>query len=367
MITVQTLNRQQLADFTASGVYHQLPDLPISPHRAQAHIRNPRAEADDPLMFLAWLGDELVGYLGVLPDQFTTADGAHVHCGWLSCLWVSDRHRGKSIAKILVSQGAAALGGQILLTEFTPVAKQLYDRLGLFADLQIREGIRLYYRLELQRLLPPKRPVFGRIKPLLSLADAVVNIALDAIRPLRKPRPAQAPFSYVTEVDAETALFIKGKQDGELFRRGQAELNWALQNPWVLKGEPDELNRRYYFTSFDRVFEFKALQVRDANGQLCAFLILSRRNGNLKMPVCYFEPGCVEHVAAVVNHHIYQWNINTFSTFHPEIVQYYQTKRTFALFKKTLKRHYLSAKPMAIRLEGQVFNIQDGDGDCFFT
>ena len=259
------------------------------------------------------------------------------------------------------------MGGQILLTEFTPTAKQLYDRLGLFADLQIREGIRLYYRLELQRLLPPKRAFFGQIKPLLAVVDALGNVVLDALRPLRKPRQSVAEFSYVEQVDDEISAFIEDKQARELFRRGQAELNWALQNPWVLQGHPDDASRRYYFSSFDRVFEFKAIRLSDANGKLCAFLILSRRNRNLKMPVCYFEPGSIEQVAAVVNHHVYQWNINTFSTFHPEIVKYYQTKRTFALFKKTLKRHYLSAKPMALRLQEQVFNIQDGDGDCFFT
>jgi GNAT superfamily N-acetyltransferase len=97
---------------------------------------NPRAEPDDTLLILAWLEGELVGYLGVLPDLYFVADKPPEKCGWLSCLWVSDQHRGKSIAKLLVTKGVQAIGGRVLLTEFTPQAKQLYDKLGFFTDLQ---------------------------------------------------------------------------------------------------------------------------------------------------------------------------------------------------------------------------------------
>lgn len=366
MMEIQCLDRQQLAAFIASDTFRQLPNLPISAHRAMSQILNPRAEPTDPLLILAWLEGELVGYLGVLPDRYFRADGQPVRCGWLSCLWVSDQHRGKSIAKHLVTKGAESMDGQIVLTEFTPTAKQLYDRLGLFADLRISIGIRLYYRLELNRLLPPKRPFFGKIRPFLKAVDAIGNVLTDGLAWFRRPT-GLTQWSYTTSISPEIRHFIAERQGCELFRRNEPELQWALQNPWLLSGPPDEMSRRYYFSSMDASFESVCLQVCDAEKRLQAFLILTRRNRTMKMPCCYLAEGVEPLVAAAVQWHIHHWGINTFSTFHPEMVQYYQTNRTFALYKKPLKRHYLATKRLVESLAGYHFELQDGDGDCFFT
>ncbi|MBL7828212.1 MAG: GNAT family N-acetyltransferase [Saprospiraceae bacterium] len=367
MIKITHLNRQQLTVWVESEAFKHLPDWPISLRRAASHVRNPRAEASDILLLLAWIDDELVGYLGVLPDRYYPVDKPATRCGWLSCLWVSDRHRGKSIAKLLVSEGVTQIGGQILLTEFTPQAKQLYDRLGFFSDLKISQGLRLYFRFASAHILPPKRPFFARIKPVLTIIDRLSNILVDVVTYPRRHAKTGINFCYVSSVDEETADFIHDHQGEEFFRRGQSEINWALTYPWVADGEPDEWSRKYYFSSVDRQVECRAIQIKDANGALCAFLVLSRRNGHLKMPVCYFKKEAITKVAAVVQHHVASWQISMFTTFHPEIVAYFRTNKTFALFKKTLNRHYLATKAMAGKLNGQPIHIQDGDGDCFFT
>jgi GNAT superfamily N-acetyltransferase len=367
MIEIQHLNKGQLAEFVQSPAFQNLPNLPISAHRASAQCFNPRAGENDTLLLLAWLEGELVGYLGVLPDWYFPAEGDAEKCGWLSCLWVSDQHRGKSIAKLLVTQGVAAIGGRILLTEFTPQAKQLYDKLGFFDDLKISAGIRLYCRLELQRLLPPKGSVFEKIKPLFRVSDAVGNVLVDMVTRLRRPKPLAGICRYTRHIDDETAQFIAGKQESELFRRGQKELNWALENPWIRSGKPDEASRRYYFSSVDHQFEFVCVKVYDAENTLRAFLIFAKRNRTLKLPCCYLAEGAAPLVASVIQAHIREWGINTFSTFHSEMVQHYQTNRTFALHKKAITRHYLATHRLAESVAGHQFDIQDGDGDCFFT
>ncbi len=367
MIDIQCLNKRQLADFVQSEPFLTLPNLPISRHRAAAQVCNPRAKPDDTLLILAWLEGELVGYLGVLPDLYFVADKPPEKCGWLSCLWVSDQHRGKSIAKLLVTKGVQAIGGRVLLTEFTPQAKQLYDKLGFFTDLQLRTGIRLYKRLELHRLLPPKRSIFKKIKPLLQATDAVFNVLVDTVNRLRPTKARSANWQYVKEISPDIQRFIGENQGPELFRRSEPELNWALKNPWVLAAPPDDWSRRYYFSSVDHAFDFVCVTVRDAESRLRAFLIFAKRNRNLKLPCCYLSEGSAALAAEAIDWHIQHWGINTFSTFHPEIVQHYQTNRTFALHKKDIKRHYLATKLLAESLAGQSFNIQDGDGDCFFT
>ena len=367
MIEIQQLNKRQLSAFVHSESFRNLPNLPISIHRAKAHERNPRADEDDTLLILAWLDGELVGYLGVLPDRYFMKQNLSVKCGWLSCLWVSDQHRGKSIAKLLVSKGVEAINGQVLLTEFTPQAKQLYDKSGFFSDLQIRPGIRLYYRLELHRLLAPKRAFFERIKPVLRAIDAIGNVAIDAFAGLRSPKKTLATWEKVSEISPDIQRFITSTQQTGLFQRDQTALNWALQNPWVLAAKPDEMSRRYYFSSIDRSFDFVCLKVYDAEMQLRAFLILAKRHRNLKLPYCFLTNGAAELASEAIDWYIKHWGVNTFSTFHSEMVQHYQTNRTFALHKKAIKRQYIATKGMTESLAGYNFNIQDGDGDCFFT
>ena len=203
---------------------------------------------------------------------------------------------------------------------------------------------------------------------MLRATDAVGNVLIDVVTRLKgKRKPVSSRWTYTQVITPEIQRFMADKQSGELFRRGETALNWALQNPWVLAAPPDDFSRRYYFSSVDQVVDVVCVQVYDADNTLRAFLILARRNQNLKLPCCYITPGAEALVAAVIEWHIQEWGINTFSTFHPAMVQYYQTNRTFAVYKKALERQYLATKRLAENLAGHNFDLQDGDGDCFFT
>ena len=367
MIEIQSLNKEQLTEFVHSDRFRRLPNLPISAHRAASQACNPRAREDDILLLLAWWNNELVGYLGVLPDQYFVNDQQSYPCGWLSCLWVSEAHRGQSIAKLLVTRGAETMGGHILITEFTHHAKQLYDKLGLFSDLKISTGIRLYRRLELHRLLPPKRPFFRKIMPLLRLTDHLGNAVINALSQLLKPQTPSLQYAYTTEITPEIQAFIAKNQQHELFRRGQTELNWALKNPWIHAGHQDENSRKYYFSSVDHTFDYIGVTAYDAEMNLVALLLFAKRNHTLKLPYCYCSTAHIPPVAEIIDFHLHLWNIKTFTTFHPQLVEHYHATRTAALHKKNLKRHYIATKPMTENLNGRTFQIQDGDGDCFFT
>lgn len=364
---IKTLNKKQLAEFVHSEAFSNLPNLPITRHRARSHERNPRAGKDDILLLLAYLEGEIVGYLGMLPDQYYLDDTHFEKCGWLSCLWVNEQYRGKSIAKTLITKGAAAYGGRALLTEFAPQSKVVYERLGFFSDLRTQQGIRLYYRLDLHHLLPPKRNLFRKMKPLFQAIDALGNVMVDTVRRLQRTPPKLVTYAYEEEISAEIQDFIAEKQSTELFRRGQNELNWAIKNPWVLASPADDMSRRYYFSSVDQSFDFVCVKVYDAEMRFRAFLILAKRHRNLKIPCCYMTTGAVALVAEVIEQHIRLWQINTFSTFLPDLVQHYRANRTFALYKKNLNRVYIATNQMALSLADHLYDLQDGDGDCFFT
>ena len=362
---IKRLNKRQLLEHISSQDFESQPFLPISRHRAISHIANPRADEEDILLLLAYEDGKLLGYLGALPDYMFYGEGQHEKCAWLSCMWIDENQRGKKIAQQLIAACLDAWKNRILVTEFTVAAKRLYDKSGVFDDLAVNKGIRLYLRSDIYKLLPPKGRIFSSTKYMLRGLDAVVNSMLDLRFNLYKRQ--KLSVEYPAMVDAETEHFISGKQQGQVFRRSADELNWILKNPWILAGPENEMSRKYHFSSVDRSFNFYPVKLRDSNGKLIAYFIFSKRHKTLKLPYFYAEPGHLEEVMALVREHLILWNISTFTVFDPDIVAYLESNRTIALYKKQIKRHYIISKTLHHLLGTGKVVIQDGDADCAFT
>lgn len=363
MIEIKLLNRQGLADYIYSEEYEQSPVVPITRHRALSQIRNPRAAAEDVLLLLAYEGANLVGYLGVLPDRMN----GQLKCGWMSCLWIAPEHRGKQIAQKLLQQCFEAWGQKLLATEFTAPAKKLYDKTGLFRDLQIKRGIRLYLRADLHTLLTPRKAWFSKIAFLFKAFDTAVNFVLDARFLFWRPGLGHLKIEYVREVGDETAHFIERSRGAHGFQKGAAELNWMLQNPWVLSApEKDDFGKRYHFSSTDQSFDFYGIKIKNQENQLLAFLVFSKRNRFLKLPFCYVENE-VDAVLQVIAFFLHRWRVNTFTTFHPALVERLRQRNGLLFLKRETRRHYLISKVFELENSRENFEIQDGDGDCGFT
>lgn len=375
---IRTLNRKQLEAFVRDPDFERLPFIPISRHRAMSHIANPRAQDDDVLLLLAYDGGVMVGYLGVLPDRLHR-DGLTERCGWLSCMWVDDAQRGKGIAKKLLQHAFDAWGNRILVTEFTPAAKILYDRSGIFRPLSDPVGLRLYIRSDLSTLLPPKRNFFKQKIAFLKMIDHVANMLLDLrfgriSSPSGKEGPGEVvqqgqSFSLerVEEMDDEAMDFIEHHRSGEVMRRGKQDLEWMLRHPWLISApEADALNSRYHFSAVAGCFAFHAIKVRDAEGRLRAFLILSQRDGSVKLPYLYHD-GDLGLVWAVVRHELLRLRAATFTVFHPDLCEHLRQHDDLSLRQRPMQRHYIVSKVFDAFLGNAPFNLQDGDADCAFT
>lgn len=363
MIEIKLLDKKGLAEYIYSDAYLQSPVIPITRHRALSQIRNPRAEAGDVLLLLAYEGPTLVGYLGVLPDRMN----GNWKCGWMSCLWIAPEHRGKQIAQKLLQHCFEAWGQKVLATEFTAPAKKLYDKTGLFRDLQVKRGLRLYLRSDLHALLTPRNPWFEKIGFFLKGFDALANAVLDLRFLVWKPSLGDLSLEYVREVDEETALFIERTRSANGFQKGAAELNWMLQNPWVLAApEKDDFGKRYHFSSTDFSFDFYGIKIKNQQNQLLAFLVFSKRNRFLKLPFCYVESK-VDAVLQVIDFHLHRWRVNAFTVFHPAVVEGLRQRKSLLFLKREVRRHYLISRVFEPEIYHENFEIQDGDGDCGFT
>ena len=367
MIQITGLNKQALKEFITSGIMETMPFWPITPHRALSQIENPRVSDEDFLLFLAYEGEEMVGYLGVLPDWIYLKNKNRRKCGWLSCMWINPLFRGKGISYKLVNSALENWNNNILVTEFTIPAKGLYDKIGVFDDLAIIRGIRLYRRFDLAKILPPKKKLYQRLKPIWKFFDVIGNIFCDIRFLFSTPKLAKLKMEYQNPLDQQVADLIAKKNIHELFKRTKIDQDWIMNHPWILSKPINKAAfSKYYFSSVAKDFSFHGVRISDTNGRLIGFLMFSKRDYSLKIPYAFFDSCHTKEMADVVNFHLNKWRINTLTIFNKNLVEYYKNRRSGFLLKRDMRRHYIVNKQLVDYLPDN-FEIQDGDGDAAFT
>jgi hypothetical protein len=363
MIDIKVLDSAGLENFINSPEFQKLQAIPISRHRALSQIKNPRAASDDVLLILAYSGAVIIGYLGTIPD-YLFIDGERHKCAVLSCIWVKPALRKSDVSMKLLAK-SHELYPLIFGSDYVPATIKMYNRSEFFCQELKLDGARIYMRMDLHSILPPKKKFYKTIKPLLYATDILANSLLDIRFVISNHRKIEG-VEYVNDVDAETASFITTLQENQLFKRNKLELNWILHNPWIVEDASQD-DRRYYFTSVEKVFRFICIKLRDESNEIVGFMILSRRNRVLKVPYCYLQPAAVEKAARVLTNHLYEWKINTFITHHPQLSEYFLTHNIGQLFKKKSSRLYLFSKELHQLMKNVRFELQDGDADAAFV
>lgn len=361
------LNKSGLNNYIRSVAFVKAPVVAISIHRGISHIHNPKVKDDDILLLLAMEGEQLIGYLGVLPDDIYFADNQKIHCGWMSCLWIDPNQRGKKIAQKLITACFSAWDGNILLTEFTKAAGNLYDRMGIFAPSISIEGKRWYIQSDLHRLLPEKNKRFNQVQLILKLTDFCINTITNFVNWLSITKQSPYHFEEINQILPETAAFLNKIEFSGSFRREADCLNWIISYPWIKEGNPsDPQYSSYYFTSAEKQFVCKGLKVYNKNKVLCAFIIFTVRNHHLRLPyIFHFDNNSA--LLFAIRYLIKQYGVKTFTTYQEPIIQYLKSHMLVFSTQKKVVRKYLVSSKLERYLGNDKLLIQDGDGDCAFT
>lgn len=360
------LSVQELEAFVDTAMYKQMPVLPITPQRARSQARNPRAHPDDLALTLVYLGDELVGYAGTLPDELWTSS-EKLRAAWLSCLWVAPKMRGRGIAQQLVAAVAERWNGQILLAEFAPHTRSMYERTGMFREGWPMVGFRGYLRPDFARLLSARGGFWQKIKPLLHAADALLAVP-NALRLRFHLTKMPDRIRYIQAVDAPMGAFVAARQAHELTHPDQTLLNWWLQTPWVLSAPTrDEVAERYHFTSIAREFSSLALQWIDERGNPLGLLVLTLRDGHLRVPFAYFDDAQAATAAQILFAHALRLNARMLTCYEPRLVAFCRQNRTPFFWQRTLQRTFFMTHTLADKVGPEEVAMQDGAGDLGFT
>lgn len=359
MIELKTYHKSTLQEFISSGKYQSYEFLPITKHRAESQIKNPKANEEQTLLILAFEGEKLAGYLGILPDSFLIDDTIFRY-GWLSTLFVSSNFRGKRIAQQLLDKAFEDYNGNIAITEFTPEAESLYNKIKVFKYIQPKIGKRFYLKTDFQEMIPAKKPKLAYLKPLFKVADVGFNSVLSIKNSfIKKP---DFRFEILDKIDSESESFKSTFKTN----RNSEEMNWFIKNPWILEGKQED--ERYLFSSFSNEFKYFWLKIFNKENliETCALLLL--RDGNLKIPY-YFSNSGHKNFVELLTYFSEKHRVKFITSYQTFINKEIEKQKSFPkIYSRNFERRYMFHEKMIEQLPKNFKpNFQDGDGDCALT
>jgi GNAT superfamily N-acetyltransferase len=292
----------RLIDGAAPGSY-----VPITQARAYAQLHNPFATPDDLGLLLAWQGERVVGYFGVLPVMLAHAGELHKVL-WFTTWSVHPGMLGQGLGSALMAD-ALEIAHDYAIVGSAP-ARHVSAKFGL-QEVARLDYARIDFRLAgrynplglLLRLLRKLLHVVG-FKLKIEGLQRVFERAFEALFGwlLRQPLRAWALAPYHRQFDGLQIDRVEQvtppapeapDPDHTGFYRDSRVVNWMLAQPWLLpSGQSPTEDMDYGFTDARHFFDQIAWQVRD------------RAGANLGYIVFQFSPIEGTRVLKVLDHHL---------------------------------------------------------------
>lgn len=360
MISFRLIQVGELDSFVENDPVFQEDFIPISRQRALSQFHNPLAKPDDPALLLLLNDNRLIGYFGFLPDQIE-----HQKFYWNSCWYIKPGTNGVLSMKLFY-KALSLCKGQMMLTDFTPYTMDLVKKSNQFAFEKNRAGKRYILRFYLAEWLPSKWPYAKVLKPLLQLGDALLN-ALRFRKSVYVDEMIKA-WECLSEIHEDFDDFILQNSQDSLFKRNSVYLNWVMKYPWVWPNDKDVYHEKgkYYFSSFDKSFNYQAFALRE-KGILKSLILFSNRNGHLFVPFMVFEEAFQTRTFAFIRHQIGMQGAKSFYSYNQKLISYLDQAGLTPLKVIRLKNFLAIGKSIDRSVIPATYQLQDGDGDVIFT
>ncbi len=355
----KTFHKSSLKTLIESEVFQSWNNIPISFHRAISHIANPRALEKDVLLIIVTDDEQLIGYLGLLPDDliFNTQKQ---HVAWLSCLWLDAAYRGKQIVQQMLKIANKNWGENMLISGVVPQIEKIYSKSGYFNHIFELKGLKIYAGFDFSTWLPPKHAIFRKTQGLLKVADNFFNLFCFV-----KTQDIQSNINCNKAIFNDALQqFLAKTASPYLAQKSFIDWQWMLTYPWVLeKGKPEP---RYYFTSVADQFQYLSYQFANKEDEIVGFVIFNIRDKTLKMPALYGFEQIENELLVLIKQIIKQYNIASFVTFQDGLINAIQNGKLSGYYKKEQSRKIFIGNSINFNALSQDL-FQDGDGDLGFT
>ncbi|WP_146743771.1 GNAT family N-acetyltransferase, partial [Aequorivita sp. CIP111184] len=266
--------------------------LPISKHRLWAHYENPNCADNDVVLLIAYLNDEMVGYMGVFMDKITL-DNIEEKIGWLSTWWMHPKTKGKGIGRELLTKMYNLNSGKIGISQFTESAKRVYDRSNYFTTLKKSKGIKAVLRSNLSETIPLIFPSTKPYEDIFNFFDGVmnlfINVKLGISKIIIKNKLRKVTLEYLIKPDTESFALISNQNINNLSHKEISFFQWLKNFYWVQEAPLLSFTNkdRYAFSMYDKRFNIYYIKV--CLKETCiGFLVLQIRKNTCKVLFAYY-------------------------------------------------------------------------------
>jgi hypothetical protein len=356
---IERFNAERLEAFLSSDEYRTMPFVPVSPQRALSWIHNPRLQKDDTIMYLGFEEDEMIAYRCILPDRF-----GDIRFGWLSGNWVRPDRRRMGMASRLFEEAYSDWGHQLMYTNYAPESKAVYDKSTRFMLFKERQGMRYYQRSSSASLLGNRRTLYRRSRPLLDLADTVLNLVQDIRIGLNKEKLGGMKIEEKEKPDLEALDFLEKKGDTGFSRRSMEDFDWITSWPWIREGrQPDP---RYFFSAVTGRFRNICIKTYARDSRVNAFLWLVLNGTKMSLPYLSADKDVMPAVSRVLNYYMQSNRVAYLTSYQPLLKDHFHPGSL--LGKRSMTQKYFATRDLARQLPApESIRFQDGDGDVVFV
>lgn len=368
MVSIQKITLKELEEFVYSKKYLALKNKPISKARVLSYLQNPRANKNDVVLYMAFLNNQLVAYRTILPDAFFI-DNKPTFFGWLSGNWVAEKHRRKGFSMVLFNEVFKDWQGKLMYTNYAVASKLVYDKTAHFRHLKTLKGTKYYLRFCLADILPNKKKIFKKTHLFWLILDTVLNIFLDIKNVFtKKPKGVFFNVKETKNYTKEILKFTDSFTRKNLFKRNEVEFNWIQDFPWVLTDKDAKIASKHYnFSSYSKNFESTFYTIYNNKNILIGCLLLTIRNGHLKIPYAYFSKKNSKTMASFIIDKCAKITIKTMVIYEKDLESELNNQLKFITKKVFTQKYFLTKKLKKEMKPTQEIVLQTGDGDVVFT
>lgn len=342
--------------------------LPITKQRALSFCRNPRAEKDDPVLLVAHEDQQVIGYIGILPDKIFFNNADH-KLGWLTSWWVDPCVAAKGVGVTLLYKALNTYRERIGVSGGSKEARKVLHATQKFIALNPLKGIDIRFRFNAAKAVLRKSAGTKAFRVFFKIADVLLDEIVNVrgfFWERRHNIRRRLAFEYASSIDEETGRFIERHHHHDLTRKGKAELNWIMTCPWIVSApQKDSASRRYFFSSSAARFFFLGVKVFEPNNEMVGFLMLNVRDDRMSVVYAHFEGRHAPSVAAAAVYHALAMDVSTLSLYDERLVKSVAGLRCPCWSAQSTSRGFFLSKAFAgipladCRLHG-------GDGDFAF-
>ena len=370
MIEIKKILKKDVPKLLLDTTFWNFAFLSISKHRLLAHYKNPIIEDNDIVLLLAYLNNELVGYMGLFIDKININNQTE-KIGWLSTWWVHPKTKGTGIGREILNTMYLENQGKIGISQFTPSAKRVYDKSGYFTTLKENIGIKAVLRSNLQFVIPTLFPKLFFLKGLLNTIDtffnSLINIKLYLQKIFLLSKTKHLTIEYLNHLDIETQNIINIFNKNDISIKDNNFFEWLKAYNWVQKAPLLELTNKnkYEFSIYDKEFEFSLIKISNKN-ECIGFLVLQKRNYVCKVLFSYFNNSKnTIDVSNIIKLQAIQQNTREIICYDEAICSNLKKSSIFLYKTKKIKQSIISKEYNVTDFSNVRMNF--GDGDCSFA